>query len=211
MPEHNRELIRTRETLIKRLKNWSDHESWRDFFDIYWRLIFIFARKRGLSETEAQDVVQETMISVAKHMPNFEYDPKNGSFKKWLLTMTGWRIADQVRKRSPFSGRRAATANTDSSAVADLDNIADPSLPSPETMWNEEWKKNLYEVAVSKVKRENSQNFQIFDLFVNQRQPAEKIATAFNTTANNVHVTKHRVAEAIKREVKRLESAESRP
>ena len=96
------ELIPTRATLIQRLKNWQDQSSWQDFFDTYWKLIYGTAIKSGLTATEAQDVVQETMISVAKHMPAFKYDPAIGSFKTWLLNMTRWRITDQLRKRGPF-------------------------------------------------------------------------------------------------------------
>ena len=33
------ELLPTRWTLIERLKNWDDQESWRQFFDTYWKLI----------------------------------------------------------------------------------------------------------------------------------------------------------------------------
>jgi len=59
------ELIPTRATLIQRLKNWQDQASWQDFFDTYWKLIFTVAIQAGLTEVEAQDVVQETMFSVA--------------------------------------------------------------------------------------------------------------------------------------------------
>ena len=89
------ELIRTRTTLINRLQNWQDQASWQEFFDVYWKLIYFYAIKSGLTETEAQDVVQETMFSVAKHMPKFKYDRKIGSFKTWLMNMTRWRITDQ--------------------------------------------------------------------------------------------------------------------
>ena len=95
------ELIPTRATLIQRLKNWQDQSSWQDFFDTYWKLIYHVALKGGLSEAEAEDVVQETMISVARHMPTFKYDPAIGSFKAWLLNMTRWRITDQLRQRGP--------------------------------------------------------------------------------------------------------------
>ena len=46
------DLIPTRESLLSRLKNWDDQESWRDFFDTYWRLIFNLARKAGLSDAD---------------------------------------------------------------------------------------------------------------------------------------------------------------
>src|SRR5215831_14191636 len=99
------ELIPTRTTLIQRLKDWQDQSSWKDFFDTYWKLIYGVARKGGLTETEAQDVVQETMICVARQMPTFKYDRSIGSFKAWLLNTTRWRIIDQLRKRGPGTSR----------------------------------------------------------------------------------------------------------
>ena len=99
MPEPADEMIPTRATLIHRLKNWKDQSSWQDFFDTYWKLIYNIALKGGLSEAEAQDVVQETIISVAKHMPSFQYDPAVGFFKTWLCNMARWRISDKIRKR----------------------------------------------------------------------------------------------------------------
>jgi hypothetical protein len=101
------ELIRTRTTLINRLKNWQDQASWQEFFDGYWKLIYAFAVKSGLTRTEAQDVVQETMFSVAKHMPNFKYDRRLGSFKAWLMNQARWRISDQFRKRTPVCHSRS--------------------------------------------------------------------------------------------------------
>src|SRR5437016_3792444 len=93
-------LLPTRWTLIERLKNWDDQESWRQFFDTYWKLIYGVAIKSGLTHPEAQDVVQESVISVCKSMHNFKADPAYGSFKACLLNLTRWRITDQVRKLS---------------------------------------------------------------------------------------------------------------
>jgi RNA polymerase sigma-70 factor (ECF subfamily) len=62
--------IPTRQSLLARLKDWGDQESWREFFDTYWRLIHATARRAGLTEIEAQEVVQEVMIAVAKKMPD---------------------------------------------------------------------------------------------------------------------------------------------
>src|SRR5678815_3211087 len=100
MREQADELIPTRASLLHRLKDWRDQASWQQFFDIYWRLIYGVARRSGLTDSEAQDVVQETMLAVAKHMPGFQYDAANGQFKAWLLNMTRWRIIDQMRKRA---------------------------------------------------------------------------------------------------------------
>src|SRR5678816_3760113 len=92
------DLIPTRQSLLERLKSLDDQSSWGDFFETYWKLIYSVARKAGLSDPEAQDVVQETIISVARHMPSFRYDPTLGSFKAWLMQLTRWRIMDELRK-----------------------------------------------------------------------------------------------------------------
>src|SRR3989440_3803407 len=105
-------LLATRRSLVDRLANWDDQRRWQDFFDTYWKLIYGVARKSGLTDTEAQEVVQETMISVAKHMPTFTYDPAVGSFRGWLLQMTHWRIRDQQRKRAKAAARHAPPDET---------------------------------------------------------------------------------------------------
>ena len=93
------DLIPTRRSLLSRLRDLGDQESWSDFFHSYWRLIYEVALKAGLSDADAQEVVQETVISVAKQMPGFKYDRAKGSFKNWLQNTTRWRIQDQLRKR----------------------------------------------------------------------------------------------------------------
>jgi RNA polymerase sigma factor (sigma-70 family) len=205
----NHELIRTRTTLIKRLKNWQDQASWQDFFDTYWKLIYGVAVKSGLTGTEAQDVVQETMFSVAKHMPNFKYDRKAGSFKTWLLNMTRWRITDQFRKRDPVCrGYSPSQDNSNPTTTYALDNIPERTNLDLEAMWEAEWKEALLEAATAKVKRNfNPEHYQIFDLYVNKDWAPDRIAKTFGIAVGHVYLTKHRVSEGIKEEVERLKKS----
>src|SRR5437773_4405525 len=146
------ELIPTRATLLQRLKNWQDQSSWQDFFDTYWKLLFDVALKSGLSEVEAQDVVQETMIAVAKRMPTFKYDPAIGTFKAWLFKITRWRITDQLRERIPL-GKRDRFAHGTAAGTRTMDQIVDPTIPDITALWEAEWEKNLFDAAVAHVKR----------------------------------------------------------
>lgn len=198
------ELIPTRATLLQRLKNWQDQSSWQDFFDTYWKLIYTIARKSGLSEVEAQDVVQETMISVAKHMPSFKYDPALGSFKAWLLNMTRWRITDQLRKRIPLVEYRSFSEDT-AAGTSTLDKIIDPKSRNLDALWDAEWGENLLATAMTKVKRCHPEKFQIFDLYVNKEWAPAKVAKAFGIPVGQVYLAKHRITDLIKMEVKRLE------
>jgi len=164
----------TRESLLVRLKDWGDQDSWRTFFDTYWKLIYTFAIKSGLSEAEAQDVVQETVLSVAKKMHEFRYDPGVGSFKSWLLQLTHWRILGQLRKRSdmvsPAEPLPERAGETDF-----MMRVPDPEGNALEKIWEQEWQKHVMDVALDKVKhRCNAREYQIFDLYVLNKCPCAK-------------------------------------
>jgi RNA polymerase sigma factor (sigma-70 family) len=197
------ELLPTRASLIRRLKNWQDDASWQDFFRVYWKLIYGIARKAGLADDEAQDVVQETLIAVAKHMPTFNYDPTIGSFKAWLLNITRWRIIDRFRKRQPAAARAARETT---SGTATIDGVPDPNAPDLDAIWEAEWETNLLQVAKENLKRRiDPQHSQIFDFYVDKEWPPEKVAERFSISVDMVYQTKHRVIQLLRAEVARLE------
>lgn len=203
MGQESDDLIPTRASLIARLKNWQDQSSWQEFFDNYWKLIYGVARQSGLTDAEAQDVVQETMASVAKNLPGFQYDPAIGSFKAWLLQMTRWRIIDQVRKRQPGFLHHQSSDGTGTGTV---EQVADPKQNTLDTLWEKEWEKRMLEIAVSNVKRKlDPQKYQIFDFYVNKEWPPEKVAERFQISVDQVYLAKCRITELIRIEVARLE------
>lgn len=203
MAQSKDELIPTRATLLYRLKNLQDQASWQDFFDTYWKLIYGVALKSGLMETEAQEVVQETMISIAKHMPSFKYNSQNGSFKAWLLNMTRWRVADQFRKRKLITS--PSNYNGTSETNISVEDVLDRASLDMDTIWDAEWENNLMEAAMVRVKhRLDPEKYQIFDFYVNKTWTPDKVATRFGISVAQVYLAKHRVIEIIKQEVERL-------
>jgi RNA polymerase sigma-70 factor (ECF subfamily) len=199
-------LIPTRRSLLTRLKNWDDHESWKDFFNTYWRLIYGVAIKAGLNDTEAQEVVQETVIAVAKQMEGFRYDPKIGSFKGWLLHTTRWRISDQLRKRR---GDRGAIRRDDetSTRTAIIERIADPAGSDLEAIWELEWRRNIFAAATERVRRRvDARQYQIFDLYVVKQRPVKEITALLGVSPSQVYLAKHRIFPLVKKEITNLES-----
>lgn len=198
------ELIPTRTTLLERLKDWRDASSWQEFFDTYWKLIYSVAVKSGLKDAEAKDVVQETMISVAKHIPVFKYDRNLGSFKLWLLNMTRWRISDQFRKRESLVVPMFQEETTPGTEW--LEQFADPASANLEQLWEKEWEKTLLDAALTKVKRTlEPEKYQIFDFYVNKEWPPEKVAKTFSISVDQVYLAKHRITELLKHEIERLQ------
>lgn len=202
-----REFLATRRSLVDRLGDWNDGKRWQQFFDSYWKLIHGAARKAGLTESEAQEVVQETLITVAKKIDRLKYDPALGSFKGWLLNITRWRIADQFRKRKPTDGHRASS-NRDTARTATIERIADPAGFDLDAAWDEEWRKNLLHAATARVKKKiDPKLYQIFDCYVFKQWPAQKVAAAMQVNVAQVYLAKHRVAALLKRELKNAERA----
>ncbi len=196
----------TRRSLLSRLRNWDDRESWRDFYDTYGRLIYHTALKAGLSPEESQDVVQDTILVVARKMPGFKYDPAIGSFKGWLRQITRRRIDKQLRKRLP--GAAASTAPRgleESRRTATLDRIPDPAGGGFEQQWEADWEQSLRTAALERVKRQiKPKQFQIFDLHVLREWPVEEVASALNVSAVAVYVCKHRVGALLRKELAQL-------
>ncbi|PWU19623.1 MAG: RNA polymerase subunit sigma [Verrucomicrobia bacterium] len=196
----------TRWSLIERLKNWEDNESWQRFFETYWRLIYRTAERAGLSSAEAQEVVQETVLSVAKNMRQFKADPALGSFKSWLLNITRWRIADQFRKRVP--AQKPSPASSDDATGTDvLERVADPGARSWEQLWEEEWRQNLLDAAMDSVKKRiNPIHYKVFYLHVLKKLPSAKVAAVMKMNIAQVYIIKQRVTGQLKKEVERLQT-----
>jgi RNA polymerase sigma factor (sigma-70 family) len=197
-------LLATRRSLVDRLANWDDQRRWQEFFDTYWKLIYSAARKSGLTDTEAQEVVQETVITVAKKIDKLKYDPAIGSFKGWLLQITRWRIADQFRKREPGNAKRPPSQ--DDRLTATTERVPDSRIVDLDAVWEAEWKDNLFEAAISRVKKKvEPKQFQIFDCYVRKEWPAQKVAERLGVNVGQVYLARHRVGALLKKEIKALE------
>jgi RNA polymerase sigma factor (sigma-70 family) len=192
----------TRRSLISKLRNSEDHDSWRQFFDTYWKLIYSFAVRCGCTDTEAEEVVQETVICLARKMPEYQYNPAVCSFKGWLMHVTNWRVIDQVRKRRPATEPRLPL---DATTAHLLEELANPAASELESLWDEEWQKNLIAAAMERVKRKvNPEHFQIFHLLLVKQQSPRKVADLLKISVGRVYLAKHRVGGLVQREIKLL-------
>jgi RNA polymerase sigma factor (sigma-70 family) len=217
MPDKSFDPIPTRHSLLNRLKDWGDQTSWQDFFDLYWRLIYNVAVKAGLSDAEAQEVVQETVIAVARKIGEFKADPAHGSFSAWLMQLTRWRIADQWRKRQagPALNTTAAGAwrselrSDDTGSTGPIERVPDPASLALDAVWQAEWETHLMAAAIERVKQQVSpRQFQMFDLHVRQNLSVQETARMLQASVASVYMAKHRVARLVKKEVRKLERSE---
>jgi len=203
-PPHDDTLIPTRASLLARLKDWDDSRSWGEFYEAYWRLVYGRARRAELSEQEAQEVLQETLIAVAKKMGDFKYDPAVSKFKTWLYQIVSRRIADQYRRRKRASAVVEPFPDEDG-GTSRLEGIADAGSVEPDAAWEAEWEQNLVGAAADRVKKQvNLEHFQIYEYHVLQEHSAAQTAKHLQTSQAKVYWVKHRVGAKLRQELERL-------
>ncbi len=191
---------RTRRSLIMRLGDWKDQRSWDEFYRTYWRLIYSVALKAGLKEDEAWDVVQETVLTIAKQSLKNSYNPERGSFKMWLWNVTRWRINDQFRLRCRVPQPSNAGENTP--AREPVENVPDTSSNNFTEIWEREWQQNVMKAALERVKmRVSPRQFQIFDYNVLQGMSATDVRRKLGVSMAQVYLAKHRVGGILKKEI----------
>src|SRR5215475_14244475 len=196
----------TRASLLERLKDMGDQASWNAFYEIYYDLIFSVARRAGLNETEAAEVVQDTLVSVAKKMPGFTYDPAKDSFRGWLLTVTRWRILDQRAKRPGHASQppRISSGPQAEQRTATIDRVPDPAGLDLASIWEEEWETQVLQTALARIKRQvHPKHYQIYHLHLVLGQPVQEVARVLEVNVAQVYLAKHRVGKLLKKEVLR--------
>jgi RNA polymerase sigma factor (sigma-70 family) len=194
----------TRASLVARLKDWGDQAGWQEFFDTYWRLIYAIALKAGLSDAEAQDIVQDTILTVAKAMPNFDYDPVRGSFKGWLCKTTRWRIDDHLRRRARHPAVERLPQEDSGTPAAER--VPDPASLDWDAVWEAEWMRNFMDAAIEKVKRQVKPiQYQLFDCHVLKGWPMREVGQKLRVSIAQVYFAKVKITSLLKKELRDLE------
>ena len=202
------ELVPTRQSLLERLRDLGDNAAWQEFFDTYWKLLYCAAVKSGLSDHDAEEVVQETVIGVARKMESFRYQPETCSFKGWLMLITRRRIIDRLRKRQSQPGPFAPPAcEEETEHYGNVPEIRDEDAERAfADLWEDEWRKNLVDAATEKVRRRvKPEHYQIFYMHKVKNMPVRTIGKLLGVSSAKIYVVGHRVARMLKKEIRSIE------
>jgi len=194
----------TRQSLLSRLRDWQDHDGWREFFDMYWRLIYSVARQAGLDDATAQDVVQNTFIYLARRMPKFRYDRTRGSFKSWLRCVTRSRIS-VFRRRTEAKEPSLPELPLEGDEVPIWETIPDPAGDAMDEIWQREWEENLLKTALRRIGlKVSAKQLMIFELAALGEVPLKQVARKLDVSLAQVYLARHRVGKMFKTEIARL-------
>jgi len=193
--------LKTRESLLSRLRKTGEDGDWQSFYDQYRHVILSFCRRQGLDEFSAHDVLQETVILLMRKLPEFRYDPAQGKFRNWLLKLVARKISD-ARKRA----RRARLVFVEESSGQMREACSDEAGVT-ESVENA-WRQALMEEALRRIKsdpRTRPETFLIFQNYVLNGASVSEVARTFEVEENVVYQIKNRMLRRLTAEVEMLE------
>jgi RNA polymerase sigma factor (sigma-70 family) len=185
--------LRTRPSLLGRLRNPADAEAWRTFVDLYTPLVYRYCRRRGFQEADAADVAQEVMTQVMRSIGGFTYDPKVGRFRDWLGAVVRTHVGRFHRKRE-----RQPVAAED----GELNGVPDPGADSE---WIGSFREQMTAAALDRIRGEfSTSHWTAFERTWRDGAPAAAVALELGLTATAVYVAKSRVLVRLRDEIAHL-------
>jgi RNA polymerase sigma factor (sigma-70 family) len=188
----------TRMTLLTRIKDETDLDAWREFVRLYGPVVYGFARKRGLGDAEAADLMQEVLRSVTRNAETMEYEPKCGTFRGWLFNVTRNKICNFLsaqKNRPRWAGDSGFLITSVPDGEAELDSD-----------WDIEYQRQLAAKARDRVKHAfRSSIWQAFWKTAVDGRTAQDVGLELKMTPGAVYVAKCRVLTRLREEMQRLQ------
>lgn len=180
----------TRPSLLLRIRDPHDADSWRSFVDLYSPLILRYARKRGLQEADAADVAQDVLSQVSRSMRDFQYQPERGRFRDWLGTVVRHRVHRFFRRES---SRPHGVAG---------DWINDLPAAEHDSEWSSAFNAHILEAALESARPHfEDATWEAFRLAWLEQQPAATAAANLGMPVAALYLAKSRVLKRLREEV----------
>jgi RNA polymerase sigma-70 factor (ECF subfamily) len=188
----------TRQSLLIRAQN-GETDAWRDLTDLYRPLILGWLNRQGVHARDLEDLCQEVLLSVVKHLPGFQHSGHRGAFRAWLRTIVCSRTADYWRAID--AGSQAVGG---SGATAALQEIADPDSEL-NRQWDEEHDRYVLQCLLDLMEEEfEPLTLQAFRRLALDGASGAEAAQELGLSVASVYVAKSRVLARIRQEAEGL-------
>lgn len=192
----------TRVSLLVQLRDGSNHVAWGEFIKVYGPVVYGFARKRGLQDADAADLMQDVLRSVAKAIGRLEYDRTQGTFRGWLFTITRNKVFNflSARRIRPQGSGDTTTNRLLETATTDDDGS---------DAWELEYQRRLAALAMDRIKHEfQDKTWRAFWSTAVEGTAAADVAKQLSMSPGAIYVAKSRVLVRLKEEVETLRRQE---
>ena len=193
-----RPLPDTRMSLILRLPGQADRDAWQEFVEIYEPFLYHFARRRGLQDSDALELVQEVFLGVTKSIDRWKPDPSRGQFRTWLFRIAKNQLLTHLRRRRDTTCDSAAwTALPDrSESPTNNDSLA--------------FESEVFRWASWRVQQQvQPHTWRAFWMTCVEGQAVNQVAEHLSLPRSAVYVAKSRVIRHLREHIALLESSDA--
>jgi len=181
------------------MRDVNDDAAWSQFVEIYTPLIYGYCRSRGLQDSDAADVAQESMRRVARAIGKFDYDPQRGKFRNWLLTVVQSRLHNhlaQQQRQPELAGATTLQLKIDRDSTA-----------TDESAWEADYYRAIFNWAAGRIRREFQEStWQAFWRTTIDERDGKEVAESLGMSVGAVYVAKSRVIARLKEEIQSVDA-----
>ena len=176
-----------------------EEDAWRDLTDLYRPLIIGWLNRQGVPAVDLEDLSQDVLLSVVKHLPGFEHSGRRGAFRSWLRTIVRSRTTDYWRVVGA-----STPADGGSGATAALQQIADPDSDL-NRQWDEEHDRYVLGCLLDLVEQEfEPATLRAFRRLALEGANGAEVAAELGLSVAAVYMAKSRVLQRIRQEAEGL-------
>ncbi len=189
-------MVDTSFSLLDRLGDQSDSDSWDRMVDLYRPLLHGWLRRYDeLQSSDADDLVQEVLLIVTKELPGFEHNGRQGAFRCWLRKILVLRLRNFWRSR-----KRRPVATGGSDFLGELDQLEDDASRVSQ-IWNRQHDEHvLHRLMAMMEQRFAAHTWRAFKMQVFGGQEPEQVAAELAISVDSVYAAKSRVLNALRQE-----------
>jgi RNA polymerase sigma-70 factor (ECF subfamily) len=187
-PGHQTAFEVTSTSLLEGLLDPKNDRVWTEFFERYGPIVRGFAWKLRLREHEADDAVQDTMVTFVTKYREGEYDRQKGRLRSWLCGLAYHKIRHILDRRIQRE-RRAAGQDDHQQPLESI-----PDQHSSAELWEGEWRKAVIRRCLDHIRDETDPvRLRAFELYALQGWSADDVADELGISRNMVYLSKSRV------------------
>ena len=186
----------TRSSVLRQIRDPENHAAWEQFFDQYAHYIFILARRSGLQEADADDLVQTVLVELAQKIQALEYDRRKGKFRTWLAACARHRIADMLRAKYRRGAHEIGGFDRSETRTDYFMRQADPGPDQFQKMADEEWAALIMDRALRATREAvSAAQFSLFHAYVMEHWPVERVMKTYGVSRDQIYQAKRRVGK----------------
>lgn len=191
------EFPETQSLLLVNIQSLENREAWSEFVLLYRPAIYRMARRRGMQDSDAQDLTQEVLVRIAKSISNWEARP-GIRFRHWLRKVASNAILSALTKsnKQPMAGNSGA----DQLLAETPETIATSYELEHETL------REQFQRAAAIVKSDvSSDTWEAFELTAIRGESCERAAELLEKSIGTIYASRSRILKRLQQEVQRFE------